>query len=351
MIDTSDWKPFKIGELFLIKKGKRLTKETQLTGNTPYIGAVDSNNGVTNYIEQSPIHDGNTISLSYNGSVGEAFYQEYPFWATDDVNVLYPKFNLTRNIALFICPILRLEKYRFAYGRKWTLEKMKESIIKLPTKNNKPDWQFMEEFIKEKYKKLEKKIKTKIRTKPVCLEASNWKKFKVSDLFDVKGTKTTKLDDLELAGLGIYPYVTTQAVDNGVAGYYNIFTEEGNVITADSAVIGFCSYQEKPFSASDHVEKLIPKFKMNKFNGLFIVTMLNKENYRYSYGRKFNQTKIRETYIKLPAKQKLGENGELLFEQKTENGMLIDDLTKPLYTPDWQFMENYIKSLPYSDLI
>lgn len=325
MIDTSKWNSFKIGDLFLIKKGKRLTKEDQVSGKTPYIGAVDSNNGLTNYIEQSPIHEGNTISLSYNGSVGEAFYQEHPFWATDDVNVLYPKFNLTRNIALFICPILRLEKYRFAYGRKWTLEKMNESIIRLPTKNGNPDWQFMEDYIEKIYNKFEKRTITKIKTKPDSLDISDWKEFKISDLFNVKGTKTTKLDDLELAGPGMYPYVTTQAVDNGVAGYYSLFTEEGNVITADSAVIGFCSYQEKPFSASDHVEKLIPKFKMNKFNALFIVTMLNKENYRYSYGRKFNQTKIKDTIIKLPVD----------FQGN----------------PDWQFMENYIKSLPYSDLI
>ena len=47
------------------------------------------------------LHKGGTITVSYNGSVGETFYQEEPFWASDDVNVLYPKFNLTKNIAMF----------------------------------------------------------------------------------------------------------------------------------------------------------------------------------------------------------------------------------------------------------
>lgn len=146
------WKNFCIGDLFEVKKGKRLTSADQTEGATPYIGAIDSNNGVANYIGQKAIHSGNTISLSYNGSVGEAFYQPNPFWATDDVNVLYFKpdngilFN--KYIALFICTILRQEKYRYSYGRKWVLESMKATIIKLPSKYDRPDWEFMENYMK-----------------------------------------------------------------------------------------------------------------------------------------------------------------------------------------------------------
>lgn len=61
------WKKYRLGDLFDIRKGKRLTSEDQINGSTPYIGAIDSNNGISNYIEQEPIHQGNTISLSYNG--------------------------------------------------------------------------------------------------------------------------------------------------------------------------------------------------------------------------------------------------------------------------------------------
>lgn len=151
-LNTESWKEYRLGDIFDIKKGKRLTAEDQTDGSTPYIGAIDSNNGTANHIGQEPTHQGNTISLSYNGSVGEAFYQPKPFWATDDVNVLYFRkengvvFN--EYIALFICTILRKEKYRYCYGRKWVLESMKETQIKLPTKNNVPDWVFMEEYVK-----------------------------------------------------------------------------------------------------------------------------------------------------------------------------------------------------------
>lgn len=147
--NVSSWKPFALGELFDIRKGQRLTKANMLPGNIPYIGASDTANGTTARIGQAPIHEGGTISVSYNGSVAEAFYQPVGYWATDDVNVLYPKgFTLTPATALFMCTVIRMEKYRFNYGRKWHLERMRDSIIKLPvTATGTPDWAFMERYI------------------------------------------------------------------------------------------------------------------------------------------------------------------------------------------------------------
>lgn len=105
MLDTSKWKPFVLSDLFEIKKGKRLTKEDQIPGDTVFIGATALNNGITAYIGQEALHEGNTISLTYNGSVGEAFYQREPFWASDDVNVLYAKnFVLNEKLAMFFVP-------------------------------------------------------------------------------------------------------------------------------------------------------------------------------------------------------------------------------------------------------
>ncbi len=145
--------------------------------------------------------------------------------------------------------------------------------------------------------------------------------FGKDDLFTITGSKTTSIIELEEYGYGKYPYVTTQATNNGVGGFYDFSTEKGNVLTVDSAVLGYCSYQPLDFSASDHVEKLIPKFEMNKYIAMFFVTILNLEQYRYNYGRKASQTRMKQISIKLPSK-----NGK----------------------PDFEFMENYIKSLNYS---
>ncbi|MDR1883084.1 MAG: restriction endonuclease subunit S [Prevotella sp.] len=149
-LNTNNWKWFRYDKIFDIKKGKRLTKADMIEGDINFVGASKFNNGLTAQIGNCEhIHSANTITLSYNGSIGEAFYQPKPFWATDDVNVLYPKFELNPYIAMFLCALLPIEKYRFGYGRKWDKEMMQETEIKLPvTKDNNPDWLYMEDYIK-----------------------------------------------------------------------------------------------------------------------------------------------------------------------------------------------------------
>ena len=162
----------------------------------------------------------------------------------------------------------------------------------------------------------EPKIKQNLK-----LGIEKWESYGLDYLFEITGSKTTPLLELQECGIGEYPFVTTQATNNGVEGFYDYYTEKGNVIVIDSAVLGYCSYQPFDFSASDHVEKLTPKFNMDKYVALFLVTILTRERYRYNYGRKASQTRLKERSIKLPSK-----NGK----------------------PDWDFMRDYIKSLPYS---
>jgi hypothetical protein len=52
-------------------------------------------------------------------------------------------------IAMFLCTLIELEKYKWAFGRKWRPIRMPKSTIKLPaTPQGEPDWQFMENYIK-----------------------------------------------------------------------------------------------------------------------------------------------------------------------------------------------------------
>jgi len=104
--------------------------------------AIDSNNGYRQYVSASANHLGGTITVNYNGNgVAEAFYQSAPFRASDDVKILYPKFEMNAYVALFICALILREKYRFNYGRKWHLGRMQEAIMRLPvTSKGEPDW-------------------------------------------------------------------------------------------------------------------------------------------------------------------------------------------------------------------
>lgn len=149
-ICIAKWKEFEIGKLFEIKKGKRLTKADMREGDINFIGASAVNNGVTAKIANNDyLHQPNTITVNYNGSVGVSFYQTEPFWASDDVNILYPKFKLNKHIAMFIIPILQCKGKQYAFVDKWKKEYMEKDIILLPsTADGQPDWAYMEAYIK-----------------------------------------------------------------------------------------------------------------------------------------------------------------------------------------------------------
>ena len=156
-----DKKEVIISSIFNIKKGKRLTKDNMLPGSINFVGSTASNNGITATISNSShIHDGNTITVTYNGSVGEAFYQSDRYWASDDVNVLNFKQELNEPLALFMCASLRKRGKKYAYGYKWKKELMEKDKIILPiTSSGSIDYQFMETYIRAIEKLTIQKVK------------------------------------------------------------------------------------------------------------------------------------------------------------------------------------------------
>jgi len=332
-MDTTNWSLFSFAEIFEIKKGKRLTKVDMVDGDINYIGATDSNNGITAKISNDKyIHSANTITVSYNGSIAEAFYQSKPFWATDDVNVLYPKFSLTPNIAIFLCTIIHKEKYRFNYGRKWDKEMMEQSKIKLPINSDtNPAWQWIDDYVKNTLvPKLPQKAKSvwnnnypkgSCSDEKVKINTENWKWFELKNIFKMeRGVRLTK----ENREKGLIPLITAGYKNEGVAEY--ISNEEmkryNNAITID--MFSYCFYRDYVFCCDDNILVLSNKM-LNKYSGLFIATVLDNERYKYQYGRQYRQKNFKKHKIKLPA---------------TNEGQ-----------PNWKFMEDYIKSLPYSKSI
>lgn len=363
-LNTTKWKEFVLGRLFVIKKGKRLTSAEQEDGGNNYIGAIDSNNGIANHISQAPIHKGNTISLSYNGSVGEAFYQKDPYWATDDVNVLYSKYEkFNEQIGLFIATVLRQEKYKFSYGRKWTLDNMNITIIKLPAQRNDdgtiyldtskkysddgyvPDWEWMENYIKSLH---HKPLTTKNKTDDVLLFNMNeWQEFRFRNLISsINKSKALNKDDLIETNNKKHSirYITRTGENNGCELLVDISTVDKTYIQDKNAIsIGdttaTCFYQDEDFITGDHMVIVRAEW-LNKPLGLYVTSILNKEQYKYSYGRAFLMDRIKDTIIKLPIVRN-SDKLPVIDESKrySEQG----------YLPDWQWMEKYMKSLPYGD--
>ncbi len=148
-------------------------------------------------------------------------------------------------------------------------------------------------IVNQRIANLEREFKT---------SGGKFKEFRLDEIFEICGSKTTPKLKLEEIGLGKFPYVTTQATSNGIAGFYNFWTEKGNCITIDSAVLGTAFYQKENFSASDHVEILRPKFKINEKVALYFATLLNRmaRVLDYSYGKKRSQKALKNEKILLP---------------------------------------------------
>ena len=308
--------------IFDIKYGNQfdLNKlESDNESSINFVSRSSKNLGVVckvhSYKDTEPFPAG-LITVTLGGTyLLSSFVQQNEFYTAQNIKVLKPKKEMSFEEKIYYCKIIESNRFRYSsHGRE-----ANKTLNKIPVPSEMPPNLEKVKFWNNSY--LNKKP---LLDETISLKSNKWEELKLTDLFNITGSKTTPITELEEIGVGNYPFVTTQATNNGIEGFYDLYTENGNVLTVDSAVLGYCSYQSLNFSASDHVEKLIPKFEMNKYVALFLVAILNLEQYRYNYGRKCSQTRMKQISIKLP----------------TKNGL-----------PDFEYMENYIKSLNYSGSI
>ena len=151
-----------------------------------------------------------------------------------------------------------------------------------------------------------------------------WNWFDINSIFDVeKGERIVKLERIE----GSTPLITASSKKNGLVDFLSkeVFKDKKklfeNKITIDMFFNVF--YQNEEYFSDDNVHTLIPKFSGdNLYKSLFLLTILKESSYKYLYGRQLRIKRLELEKIKLPIDKK----GE----------------------PDWNFMEEYIKALPYS---
>ncbi len=173
------------------------------------------------------------------------------------------------------------------------------------------------------------KIGDRLTDKSYSLEMEKWKYFNLEEIFtSIESTNGTTTNEL-VYGNEI-PYIAAKKNINGLEimcskNGNEQFISKGNCIVfiqlgAGSA--GYTTYQEKDFIGMNGKTSCGYNNQINKYNGLFLVTILDQERPKYSFGRSWTGDRLTSTKVKLP----VDKNGN----------------------PDWQFMESYIKSLPYS---
>lgn len=156
-IHNKEWKAFCICDIFVIRPGKRLTKSNMQAGDKPFIGASDSNNGVTAFVKNTNTsEDKNVLGVNYNGSVVENFYHPYTCIFSDDVKRFEVKERIGNEyLYMFVKTVILQQKRKYAYGYKFNEERMRKQMIMLPIdENGTPDWNYMEQYAKLLFNKL-----------------------------------------------------------------------------------------------------------------------------------------------------------------------------------------------------
>lgn len=294
------------------------------------------------------------------GSVGYANYMDVDFIGTTDIVAGYND-NLNEYTGIFLATIYSQERPKYSFGRKWKTH-LADTKINLPIQHNAdgtpfidvdkkysddgyvPDWKFMEDYIKSLN---HKPLTTQNNYETVELKVVKWKEFRLGNLiqkpYKAKAFNKDELEETTEQDFGIH-YITRTSENNGCELIVNKkdipseFVEEGNAISIGDTT-ATCFYQADEFITGDHMVVVRAEW-LNKLLGMFIVSILQKEQYKYSYGRAFLMERISDTIIKLPV------------QHNTDGTIFIDDKHKYSeegYVPDWHFMEDYIKSLPYGD--
>lgn len=355
-MNTTNWQKFKLKDIFDIYTSSDKNFLESENGNIPYVSSTQFNNGVSSFVEAEETQNENTITVARNGSVGSAFYHSYNYCASpDDVRIFKPKFKMNKYIALFLCTLIEKEKYRFAYGRKFGTKRMQITTIKLPVKeNNIIDWQWIEDYVKNTLvPKLPQKAKSvwnnnfdkeQVSDKKLSLNTNNWKWFRYDEVFEIKKGFYNKKPDENLNGK--IPFIGATDSNNGITSWHDYETIEltsktgegknapieekifkSNCITvSNNGSVGFAFYQTQEFTCTHDVNPLYLKnHTLNKYIAMFLCSLIEMEQFRWAYGRKWRPIRMPKSLIKLPVKQ---------------SG-----------SPDWQFMEDYIKSLSFSKSI
>lgn len=311
-------------KLFSIVYGVNLDydKMVESKNGIPFVSRTSQNNGVVGYVEKVKKKNPNpamTLSLSVGGSVMECFLQEREYYSGRDLYYLKPKVGMSRRQLFYYCIVLRANKYRYSFGRQAN-KTLKDLLV--------PDLTEIPSFVATAPIPIKPSTKALSSGKRVSLKDKKWQWFLYKDVFQlIKISKSFDLNALELAPHGI-PYIGRTIYNNGLTNYVKDDFSPKDINKANCLTVVMVGesvtstfYQKNDFVASQNM-LIIRDDRLNKYSGQFVATCINLEKYRFSYGRTLTLSYIKNHKIKLPV---------------TESGK-----------PDWQFMEDYIKSLPYS---
>ena len=311
-IDVSQWKEFKLTDLFNIKTGAYLSKHQLKLGSIPRVTVSSVNNGIVGSFERCGLSNerlfSNFLSVNFFGNV---FYHDSLCSVDMKVHVLEPKNLYSKESMLFLVAVLRrkfvIEGYG-TYGNQLSSSKLKMDMVYLPVDaSGNPDWQYMDSYIAKRaalaHKYVSELKSTKNQREP--LKISGWQEYKLSDLFDPEYTNGDNKPNRLLEDDDGHPLIGATSECFGCVGYYQTDTK---VFPAKSLTwdrFGHCFVQPKSFQTMAHgnVMVLKPKVDHSYEALLFVASIINRISQMrdYGYGKTLTLSEFKRSTIKLPA--------------------------------------------------
>ncbi|EOI9934773.1 restriction endonuclease subunit S, partial [Campylobacter upsaliensis] len=163
------------------------------------------------------------------------------------------------------------------------------------------------------------------------LDGKKFLDFKIADIFIVKYGVCLDLNacnECDKNDENAVNFVSRTARNNGISAYVSkikgVEPQKAGLISVavgGSALSTFL--QIEPFYSGEHLYILEAKQDISTEAKMFLISMIEQNKYKYCYGRQANKT-LADLLLRLP----INNRGE----------------------PDFEFMENYIKSLHYKPL-
>lgn len=219
--------------------------------------------------------------------------------------------------------IFKSIKLKFGYENKAGWEKVQKENILLPTKQGKPDFDFMESFIAEleaeRIAELEAYLEvtglsdcklTEDEQKALDDYGSlTFEDFSITDVFDIKNTKNILSRDIT-PNSGTVPYLCASADDNAISSYISYdkrLLDKGDCIFIGGKTF-VVTYQEYDFFSNDsHNLTLTLKNDAyrSKLSQIYLSTCVRKSlSHKYSWGDSISNRKIQKDNIRLPSARK-----------------------------------------------
>ncbi len=327
-----EWGDFKLGDLFSIHNTLSFNTDSLSAGNEyDYVTRTSQNQGV---LQQTGFVNIENINAAGNWSLGllqmDFFYRTKPWYAGQFVRKIVPKIQLPKNSIGFFTSVLNKLKHKLLSVLVRDVDELfLSTIIQLPAKNGKIDFDFIENFIAEleaeRLMKLDKYLvsigvknyKLTKEEKHVLNEYKNieWGEFKLGVLFDKIKTKklSFKADELPKEMIGQYtlPCLTSSFKNQGLNYFVpeDVATILKNVISIPSNSDVYRAYfQSNEFTVlSDAyaIRWIFDDVKLSPSQYLFTVQCINKvtDLSIYSYKNKLGGWNVvKNKYIQLPIK-------------------------------------------------